>query len=276
MHSDYLKVGTEAFIVAGLVTTWASVVVYHAMFVWPMNIPNPSESPYSVPIAVYSSALRLAPLFDASLVLFWVGLGMIVAGSLFGFLVVKTNDKTVHAWIGLFGGICISITAWYLLGVETYSAWDRYHTKFTNNKSTPLAGSDIDQSRIHISDLSAPMISYCVLLILSTAMISRSLLRIDVDAYFGLKTAGNLWITKGLLILALFFFHIYYAIMLIAGFTAGLVCLGVVPAVLLVAYGVGRGIAYSEKKRELVGEHDADVTLVHDSDDNHHQPLLHP
>ncbi len=221
---------------------------YHATFIWPMNIPGSTDEIKYIPVAQYSAALRLVPLFGPSLILFSLGTAFASVGSLFGLLFVRTSSKYTHAWIGLLGGACLSISAWFLLGIETSIAWSRFEHKIfgDNNAASRPRNVKITEAQVHASDLSAPLISYSVLVILSTAIISRNLLRIDMNEYFSVKPteAGNsLWVVQTLIMVAVFFFQMYYPFMLLGGHVVGLVALGFVPVCLLAAYGIGRGIS---------------------------------
>lgn len=244
--SSHLKIGIEVVVLTGLLLVWTGIVTYHATFIWPVNIPGSLDESRTVPLVIFSSALRLAPLYGASLVLFASGTSVAFVGAVVGLVMVKPKDKYMHAWVGLLGGACVSISAWFLLGIETSSAWYNVEKAIHEKSSETI---ELKQVYEYLTELSAPLVSYSVLVILSAAIISRNLLSIDVGEYFGiLDTRSSVWIVKSLVMISMFFFQTYYPIMLMGGNMVGLVCLGFVPVFLLTAYAIGHGLAYHSKK----------------------------
>lgn len=197
----------EAFIAAGMLTMWAGLLHFHILN---QDAVIPPELPSNRAV---KAIVRMIPELDP--MSFWlavIGAGLSALFGLVGLVAFRSDQKSKY--IGIYASFTITLSAWHLFRIEGRETIEKY------NKNPTV-------------DLWAPITSNVVMMFMAMLLMHHNLFSIRL---FEKLPAVPKLVCKTCVILGVVAAQIYFSILLLLNFNAGVVLLATSPFLMLMGY----------------------------------------
>lgn len=231
-RGPFLRV-VEGFIAVGMLTMWAGLLHYHVIH---QKAVIPSDLPDTRPVR---AILRMVPDLDPmSLWLAVIGASVSALFGMVGLLAFKSDQKSKY--IGIYASFAITVSAWHLFRIEGTETLVKYYKN-------------------HNVDLWAPIISNLVMMFMAILLMHHNLFNIRMFDKLGITQK---LVCKMCVIIGVVAAQIYFAVLLLFNFKAGVVLLATSPFLILTGYLGGQLWEYLQMRSERKPEEDEIETLV--------------
>ena len=231
----------ELIVGTGLMLTWAGILHYH---VSSQSQVTPFPGPRSIPKAAIE--MTFPDLDDAAIALSATGVALGASASFAALILFDSPHKS--QWIGIFCGIAIMVSAWYLFRIEGKDAIER------------LLDTDPTNDNIPERDLWAPVVSNLVLTCISVVLVHRNFLHAN---FFASLPRRPQWIINAVIMAGILLGQAYFSIMIYASYMFGLVLLGISPFIAGGAFITGRFWEYNiaARRKPTINLDEQDVLI---------------
>jgi hypothetical protein len=246
MRGKWVQLIIEALLTMGILSMWAGLLHYHILhkdYVIPDGLPRDNRA--------VKALLRMQPdLDDLSFYMLVIGTSLAGATGFFSLLLVDTKQK--QNYIGVFAAFALTVSAWHLFRLESEE---------TIQKSL--------KGNVGV-DYWSPIISHIVLTLMSMLLMHHNLFKLALFEAMPLAPEASF---KICVVLGIFFAQIYFTILVMANFVAGLVLLSAAPFLVIFGY-VGGQIWHLMQARKNIAQSDSmenqddEKTPLFDHDDN--------
>jgi hypothetical protein len=216
----------EGFIAIGMLTMWAGLLHFHIMHkeaVIPEGLPRNRA---------VKALVRMIPELDS--MSFWlavIGASLSALFGLVGLVAFRSDQKSKY--IGIYASFTITVSAWHLFRIEGKETLEKY------NKNPSV-------------DLWAPITSNVVMMFMAMLLMHHNLFSIRL--FDKLPPVSKL-VCKTCVIIGVVASQIYFSVLLLLNFKAGVVLLATSPFLILIGYLGGQLWEYLH-----VRSHSADET----------------
>lgn len=228
----------EGFIAIGMLSMWAGLLHYHIMHkeaVIPDELPTRNR-------AVKALARMISKLDPMSFWLSVIGASLTALFGLVGLVALKSDQKSKY--IGIYASFTITMSAWHLFRIEGKETLE----KFKKNPSV---------------DLWAPITSNLVMMFMAMLLMHHNLLRIRL--FDKLPPVSKL-VCKTCVIIGVVAAQIYFSVLLLLNFKAGVVLLATSPFLILIGYLGGQLWEYLHVRSHIADETEtaeAEILIEH-------------
>lgn len=235
MTKNVLVRVTEGLIGAGVLSMWAGMMHYHLVNRDPVI---PSEFPPHHRAVKAMIAIQ-APMEDASFYLVVLGVSISAAMGFLALIILDSKQKP--NFFGLFASFAITISSWHLFRQESKDTLEKY-------LQDPVR-----------SDLWAPITSNLVLLLMAMLLTQHNLFKIWLFRH--LPLTGRL-VCRITVVVGVVCAQIYFSVMLLLSFTAGIVLLATSPFLILFGYVGGQVWEHFHMQAEASEEEKQPLTNI--------------
>lgn len=207
------RIVAEVFFALGLLLVWVGILHYHASnwpsYDEPQDDDDSSSSEKPPPSTVFQSiSYTQTPLDEFSLVASIAGMCVICICGLVSLVLLPTKLK--ERGIGVFSGLIISVTAWYLFRIEAKAALESV-------RMLPYIAEDSPERHLW-----APFVSNLVLTLIAIILTHGNLLHLQM---FEIHDEVQYIVIKTALMGGILFGQLYFTVMIYGNFFLGFLLL---------------------------------------------------